>query len=73
MNALQTLSALNSLHRAVGRALPEDQQLFVSANWPELAQWLATDLGKLALQSFVNDWQESKKPALRGLSNVKTR
>lgn len=41
----------------VGAALSVQQQLFVSVNLPQLLAWLQTDLGKLALQTFVADWQ----------------
>lgn len=60
MNNLQILLAFGpqmaAVHAAVGAALTQPQQLHVSAHWPELAKWLGTDTGKIALQTFIEDW-----------------
>jgi hypothetical protein len=47
---------LAAMHLAVGKALPLSQQMHVSAHWPNLAAWLGTDTGKIAMQTFVQDW-----------------
>jgi hypothetical protein len=59
---LQASPPAAALHHAIGQAMTKDQQLFVSANWPGLAVWLATDEGKIALQTFIQDWQQSRLP-----------
>jgi len=60
MTPLQILLAaspqLAALHAAVGAALTQPQQLHVSAHWPELAAWLGTETGKVAMQTFIQDW-----------------
>ena len=47
------------LFNSVGQALTTDQQVYVSAHWPKLADWLATENGRIALQTFVSDWMAS--------------
>ena len=49
---------LAALHKAVGNALAHDHQMHVSAHWANLAAWLGTDTGKIAIQTFVQDWME---------------
>jgi len=53
----------SALFQAIGAALTEAQQLHVSANWPQLAAWLKTEEGRIALQTFVQDWQTTMRPA----------
>lgn len=56
MNA-ETLVALLGLKDALGGAMTTEQQVWVSAQWPELGAFLATDLGRTALHTFIQDWQ----------------
>lgn len=52
------MNALLDIYLSLGKALPLEQQLFVSANWQRLADWLRTEEGKIAAQTFVQDWQK---------------
>lgn len=49
--------------RVVGAALTHEQQMHVSAHLRALPAFLATEEGKIALQTFVGDWQASMKKA----------
>jgi hypothetical protein len=53
INASPQLAAFRS---AVGTALNHQQQMHVSAQLANLAAWLGTDIGKIAMQTFVQDW-----------------
>jgi hypothetical protein len=55
--------AMNKLFNSVGTALTVEQQLHVSAHWPKLAEWLATENGRIALQTFIGDWMASHNTA----------
>lgn len=58
---VQAFTTLSSLFEKFGCALPPEKQLFVSANWQELNKFLETDIGKVAAQQFVADWQDTVK------------
>lgn len=54
------VAALGSLLIAVGGALPLEDQIFLRDNWKELADFARSDTGKIAVQTLVQDWKESK-------------
>lgn len=58
INEFQKLLVIKT---ALGTAMTQKQQLFVSSNWQDLPQFLSTDEGKIALQTFVNDWSAQAK------------
>ena len=60
---IEVLNQLEALRLAMGQTLTKEQQLFVSAHWQELRTFLATDEGRIALQTFVDDWQTQTKKA----------
>ena len=58
---LEFFVSLSSLFERLGVALPPEQQLFVAANWQERNRFLETDIGKVAVQQFIADWQDTVK------------
>jgi len=56
---LATIPETREFMQAVGGALTTEQQLFVSANLQQLAAFLRSDVGRVALQTFVDDWRAS--------------
>lgn len=47
--------------RALTNALPADMQQFMRANFKNMYKFLESEEGKVALQTFVSDWQSSLK------------
>lgn len=58
----QYLPAAISTYNTVGAAITLQQQDFVMANWKGLTDFLKTDEGKIALQTFVGDWEAKVNP-----------
>lgn len=54
------LTPLRETMSAIGDALPEADQLFVSEHWPQFSQFLRTERGREAIQMLVSEWRESK-------------
>lgn len=52
---------LLGMYQAIGSALNKDEQLFVSANYKDVGEFLKTDKGREAIIGFVKKWRESKK------------
>lgn len=55
------MNALLDIYLSLGKALTVEQQLFISAHWQHLADWLRTEEGKIAAQTFVDDWRNCTK------------
>jgi hypothetical protein len=58
---LQTIATLMQIQQAIGETLTKEQQLFVSAEYPNFVAFLRTDGGKKALQDFMMEWQTAPK------------
>lgn len=52
------IAALAEARAAIGAALNRDQQIFVSANWPSMSLWLASDSGKESARLVVSEWED---------------
>lgn len=64
MITIEMIAYLQLLQGAVGHALPLEQQLWVSAQYPQLPAFLASEEGRIAVQQFVADWKACvEKPA----------
>lgn len=58
-----------NMKAVIGQGLPIEQQLFISQYHGTLVQYLTTDVGKLAMQTFVADWEAGvKKPPVTAAS-----
>lgn len=53
------LALIASTQVAIGNALQHEQQMFVSANWREIDVFLSSEKGRLAVDTFVKEWQGS--------------
>lgn len=51
----QAISAMNSVQAAI----TPDQQQFAQTNWQTFVPFIQTEEGKIALQTFVEDWRKS--------------
>lgn len=58
--------AIENFKSAIRGALPVEKQQFVSGNLHTLVDFLKTEEGKIALQTFVDDWESSKKRPTAG-------
>lgn len=55
------MTPLHDAMRAIGDALPEADQIFVSEHWPELHKFLHTERGRESIQLLIIEWRESRK------------
>ena len=53
------LAQLLHLKDAIGAALPQEQQLFVSEHYPKFLTFLQSDDGKSAVRDLVDLWKLS--------------
>jgi hypothetical protein len=58
---LETITLLFNMQQGIGAALNQEQQMFVSKEYPNVVTFLNSDKGKEAVRAFVDQWQESKK------------
>lgn len=58
-NLSQFIPAAYNAAMKFGEALSEDQQQFVLENWQTFVPFIQTEEGKIALQTFVEDWEKS--------------
>lgn len=58
---LKIITGVNTSLALFGRALSEQHQLFVSGNYPHVDKFLQSDEGKIAVQTFVQDWEAFTK------------
>ena len=54
---LELLTLLPQMQNAIGNALSLEQQLFVSANYPNIIKFLNSDAGRQAIRTFVEEWE----------------
>lgn len=54
------MAALADMRAALGESLSKDQQVFVSAHWLSLADWLRTDAGREAARLVADEWRASR-------------
>lgn len=55
--SLELLTLLPQVKNSIGNALSVEQQLFVSANYPNIIKFLNSDIGKEAIRNFVEEWE----------------
>lgn len=58
----QYIPAIFAAYQALGAAMTLEQQAFVLANWRGLTDFLKTEEGKVAVQTFVGDWDNCVNP-----------
>ena len=58
----QDIQLLTQVRDAVGQALSKEDRAFVIAHLLSGIEFIKTDEGKKALQSFVKDWRTYKEP-----------
>ena len=58
----QDIQLLTHIRDVVGQALSKEEQAFASTHLLSGLEFLKTDEGKKALQSFVRDWRAYKEP-----------
>lgn len=54
---LELLTLLPQMQNAIGNALSLEQQLFVSAAYPNVMKFLNSDAGRQAIRNFIEEWQ----------------
>lgn len=58
-NFSQLIPAVYGAYMKFGEAITEEQQQFVMSNWQTFVPFIQTEEGKIALQTFVEDWRKS--------------
>lgn len=56
---LEQIQALILTRDGIGKALTQEQQVFVSANVLKMHEFVATNEGRAAVALFVEEWQRS--------------
>jgi len=61
VNELEAIGMLFQLKQSIGTALTEEQQIFVSQNYPNILNFTNSDAGKKAISEFVQTWSKANK------------
>lgn len=54
------MTPLHSTMQAIGDALPESDQLFISEHWREFHKFARSERGVDAIQLLISEWRASK-------------
>lgn len=62
-NLQNDMANFNAFDQAFTAAVTPEQREFVRANWMTLKPFIQGEVGKIALQTFIEDWRDSLRPA----------